>query len=305
MSIEENKMIDQKLLTLISVAETGSFSKAAKKLCLTQPAVSTHIKLLERELNVKLFTRGNNQLKLTNEGIIVLTYAKRIQSIYSELQTKITDSKNNTLTLVIGVTHTAESSVVMEALGRYANETPNIRITFITGSIKNLYGLLSDYSIDVAIVEGNNTNPQFNSLLLDTDSLLLAVSPKNHLANQGMATLDQLRKEKMILRRPNSGTRQLFESSIKSQGLSISDFEVNIECDSLFTIKDLVEKNIGVSVLGKSTCIEEVKKHDLVLLPIVGLSMIREVNIIYPKDFSHPEVLTGIINAYKLAVKNE
>ena len=96
MSIEENKMIDQKLLTLISVAETGSFSKAAKKLCLTQPAVSTHIKLLERELNVKLFTRGNNQLKLTNEGIIVLTYAKRIQSIYSELQTKITDSKNNT-----------------------------------------------------------------------------------------------------------------------------------------------------------------------------------------------------------------
>jgi DNA-binding transcriptional LysR family regulator len=303
MPIEENIMIDSKLLTLIAVSETGSFSKAAKKLDLTQPAVSTHIKLLEKELKIKIFLRGNNQLKLTNEGIIALNYAKRIQSMYMELDTKINDCKAETLTLIIGITHTAESSTVMEALAKYANDTPKIHITFITGSIKELYEQLSSYAIDLAIVEGRNQNNAFNALLLDTDSLLLAVSPENHLAKKGMVTLDELRKEKMILRLPNSGTRQLFESSIKSQGLKLTDFDVNIESDSLFTIKDLVIKNIGVSVLGRSTCLEEEKKHTIVLLPIVGLSMIREVNIVYPKDFAHPEVLTSIISTYKAAMR--
>jgi DNA-binding transcriptional LysR family regulator len=292
-------MIDSKLLTLIAITETGSFSKAAHALSLTQPAVSTHIRQLESELGVKLFLRGENGIKLTNEGVVALRYAKRIQAIYNRMALRIEDSKKNLLTLTIGVTHTAESSSIVEALAKYANESPTLHITFITGSIKNLYEQLEEYSIDMAIVEGPNLNPSYNALLLDTDSLLLAVSPLNHLAKKKMVSLDELRKEKMILRLPNSGTRQLFENAIHAQGLSLRDFDVNIEADSISTIKGLVEKNIGVSVLGHSTCIEEEKKQKIVLLPIVSLSMIREVNIIYPKDFDHLDVLDGMVQAYK------
>lgn len=297
-------MIDNKLLTLIAVAETGSFSKAARQLSLTQPAVSTHIRQLENELGIKIFNKANNAIKLTNEGIIALHYAKRIQSVYGRMQTKIDDAKASVLTLNVGITHTAESSAVMEALAKYANDTPNLRITFLTGAINYLYDQLNEYAIDIAVVEGRNRDPKFDSLLLDTDSLLLAVSADNHLAKQRRVSLDELRKEKMILRLPNSGTRQLFEATIASNGLSLRDFDINIESDSLFTIKDLVIKNIGVSVLGRSSCLEESRAGKIVLLPIDGLSMVREVNIVFPKDFEHPEVLSSIVETYKKAVAN-
>lgn len=297
-------MIDNKLLTLIAVAETGSYSKAARQLSLTQPAVSTHIKQLEEELGIKLFNKVNNSMKLSNEGIIALHYAKRIQSVYSRMQTKIDDSKASILSLTVGITHTAESSAVMEALAKYTNDTPSLRITFITGAIKDLYDQLNEYSIDMAVVEGKNRDPKFNALLLDTDSLVLAISPENRLSKRPFVSLDELKKEKMILRLPNSGTRQLFESSIQARGLSLKDFDINIESDSLFTIKDLIENNIGVSVLGRSSCLEEERAHKIVLLPIEGLSMIREVNIVYPRDFEHPEILNSIVGAYKATLWN-
>jgi DNA-binding transcriptional LysR family regulator len=74
---------------------------------------------------------------------------------------------------------------------------------------------------------------------------------------------------------------------------------VILEVDSIATIKDLVIKDIGVAVLARSTCRNLELLNKLVLLPIEGMPMIREVNIVYPKDFDHPEVLDGIVKSYK------
>ena len=296
-------MIDQKLITLLNVNEYKSFSKAARTMHLTQPAVSTHIRELEKELNAKLFIRTNNGLKLTGEGQIAIQYAKRIQALYDGLYSAINNSKQNILMVNIGVTHTAESSFAVEALAKYANEKAGLRITLITGSIKNLYDDLSNYSIDMAIVEGHNNDRRFSSLLLDTDSLLLAVSKDNHLSNQTSVTIDQVRKEKMIVRGQYSGTRQLFESSIALLGLTLDNFDVNIQTDSIATIKDLVIKNVGVSVLARSTCLNEEQKNTIRLIPIEGLPMVREVNLVYNTDFENKEILSDIVKAYKAEAK--
>jgi DNA-binding transcriptional LysR family regulator len=114
-----------------------------------------------------------------------------------------------------------------------------------------------------------------------------------------MVTINELEEEKMILRGANSGTRQLFEASLHSQGLSLDNLNIILEADNIGTIKELVIKNIGVSVLARSACLDEEKDHKLVLLPIEGLAMIREVNLVYPKDFGHTEILDGIVRAYK------
>src|SRR5574344_101445 len=132
-------MLDQKLLTLIEVEKQNSFSKAGRALSLTQPAVSTHIKELEKELNCKLFLRTQEGLKITEEGLIAVKFAKRLQAIYSNFNSTIENSKKNLIMVNMGVTHTAESSFAVEALAKYANEKPSLRITFITGSIKSLY----------------------------------------------------------------------------------------------------------------------------------------------------------------------
>jgi LysR family transcriptional regulator, transcriptional activator of the cysJI operon len=292
-------MIDPKIETLIAVSELGSYTKAAQSLSLTQPAVSQHIKALEKELNIKLFNRTDTGLKPTPEGVIAIRYAKRMKSLYVIEQQRIADSKKNLETLIVGITHTAESSTVGEALAEYAYTTPGLRITIISDSIKNLYRKLEDYDVDLIVVEGRNTDNRYSSLLLDTDSLVLAVSPESPLAKKSMVSLEELKKEKMIVRGQGSATRQLFEDSLHGQGLSLSDFNVILEVDNIATIKDLILKNIGVAVLAKSACTTLEAIGRLKLLPIEGLPMIRQVNMVYPKDFGHLEILNGIVSSYK------
>jgi len=292
-------MIDNKLETLIAVNELGSYTKAAQSLSLTQPAVSQHIKILEEELGIKIFNRTETGLKPTPEGVIAIRYAKRIKALYQVEEQRIADSKKNMFSLIVGITHTAESSTVGEALANYAYETKGLRITIISDSISNLYEKLEDYQVDLIIVEGHNIDKRYSSLLLDTDSLVLAVGQGNPLSRKSMVTISELEEEKMILRGANSGTRQLFEASLHSQGLSLDNLNIILEADNIGTIKELVIKNIGVSVLARSACLDEEKDHKLVLLPIEGLAMIREVNLVYPKDFGHTEILDGIVGAYK------
>ena len=248
-------MIDNKLETLIAVNELGSYTKAAQSLSLTQPAVSQHIKALEQELGIKIFNKTETGLKPTPEGIIAIRYAKRIKALYQVEEQRIADSKKNMFSLVVGITHTAESSTVGEALANYAYETKGLRITILSDSISNLYEKLEDYQVDLIIVEGHNIDKRYSSLLLDTDSLVLAVGEGNPLSKKSMVTIAELEEEKMILRGANSGTRQLFEASLHSQGLSLDNLNIILEADNIGTIKELVIKNIGVSVLARSACL--------------------------------------------------
>ena len=127
----------------------------------------------------------------------------------------------------------------------------------------------------------------------------------NPLSKNGVITLNELKKEKLILRLPTSATRILFESTLESINESIDEFNIILEVDNIATIKDLVRKNLGISILPKSACMNEVKKKKMTILPIENLSMIRETNIIYPKNFSHIDILKTITKIYQETLKEE
>lgn len=296
-------MLGPKLDTLLSVAETLSFTKTAALLNLTQPAVSQHIKALEEELGAQLFYREKKELKLTDEGIIVIKYAKRMRSVYANLLEELKDQKRSLKRLVLGVTPTAEHNIISEVLAIYSGENANTHIKIISDTINNLYAKLKSYEIHVAVVEGNIVDPNYNSILLDTDYLVLAVSNDNPLSRKEMVTLNELKGEKLILRLPDSGTRTLFETALVSKGESIDHFRVILEVDNTTTIKDLIRSNFGVTVISRSACVEDVRKNKYKILPIENLSMIRELNIIYRKDFEHVDILNDISKIYHDTVR--
>lgn len=298
-------MIDVRLETLIKVAELKNFTKAAEELNLTQPCVSHHISSLEEELNITIFNRQKNNLFLTNEGEIVLKYAKRFQNLSTNLNQELIDYKSNITKLRIGLTHTSESNIMTEVLAKCVNIMSNLTITINTDTIKNLYDKLENYEIDIAIIEGKNPNNNLNSFMLDTDYLVCAMSNNDPLSKNGVITLNELKKEKLILRLPTSATRILFESTLESINESIDEFNIILEVDNIATIKDLVRKNLGISILPKSACMNEVKKKKMTILPIENLSMIRETNIIYPKNFSHIDILKTITKIYQETLKEE
>jgi DNA-binding transcriptional LysR family regulator len=297
-------MIDVKLLTLLKVYETGNYTRAAEQLALTQPAVSQHIKQIEKELNTTLFMRSGGKIRPTPEGELVIQYAERVVSLYDNLQQALIDQKHSVSRLRVGVTHTSESNIVTEVLARYAEQNGKISITIQTDTISNLYAMLKTYKIDIAIVEGQVTDPSINSIMLDTDFLVCAVSNEHPLAKKNIITLDELKQERLILRLPDSGTRNLFRAHLASRNISIDEFNVTLEVDNIATIKDLIRRNYGVSILPRSACMDELKKGKMTVLPIENLSMIRELNILYHHSFRHSEILQDIVKIYSEAAKN-
>ena len=292
-------MLNQRLETLLCVAETLNFTKASETLNLTQPAVSQHIKTLENEYKCKIFIRGEKSLKLTPEGEIILKYAKRIQNLSNTIPSAIADYKSNSRHIRIGVTQTAELGSLSTMLAKYCVENEGIHISLISDTINNLYVKLKSYEVDMIIVEGKKQDNNFNSILLDTDCLVLAVSNDNPLSKKSIVSIKELKKENLILRLPESGTRALFEAHLKSINESLDSFNVILEIDHIATIKDLVKQNFGISVLAKSVCSADVQKNKFATVSIENMSMIRDVNLIYHKDFESFDIINQIVNLYK------
>ncbi len=293
-------VLSQRLETFLTVAEKQNFTKAAEALSLTQPAVSHHIASLEEALGAKLFVRGKKSLRPTAEGEIALKYARRIQALYDKMREELTDAAREMARVRIGITHTSETSIITEVLGKYASAGGHRRsITILTDAIQNLYEMLSDYRIDLAIVEGRPRDPGISALLLDTDYLVCVMSNNHPLAKKNMVTVGDILRENLILRLPNSGTRNLFVSSLEQAGMSIDDFQVILEVDNIATIKDLIRKDMGISILAKSACLDELRKGKITALPIENLSMIREINILYHSDFAHRDMLQNLMQLYK------
>ena len=296
-------MIDVKLESLLAVSEYKNFTRAAEALSLTQPAISHHISQLEAECHAKLFIRGKD-FKLTPEGEIAVKFARRMIALKDKMLAKIEDEKNHISRFRIGITQTSENNNITEVLAKYASENNDINITIITDTINNLYEMLENYELDLAIVEGKRRSNKLNYLMLDTDCLVCVVNNNNPLAKKASVTLNQLKKENMILRLPTSATRQLFEATLTSVNESINNFNVILEVDSVSTIKDLIRKDMGVSILAKSACIGAAKRNKLTILPIENLSMMRDMNIAYNKDFDHEELLNDIVKMYEQSLNS-
>ena len=296
-------MLSTRTKTLIAVADYRNFTKAASVLCLTQPAVSHHISQLEDELGVSLFIRKKNGLELTPEGEIVVRYARRMNVLYNKLRKELTDIEKQPAKLCVGITHTAESNLTTEALARCSSEADGFSIMVVTDTINNLYNRLENYELDLAIVEGTGSPQSFSSLVLNTDFLVCVMSSENHLSGNAMITLSELRNEPMILRLPSSATRIQFDSELRNLGDAPENYNIILEVDNIATIKDLVKKNLGISVLLQSACQKEIRKGNLIALPIENLSMARETRIVYNKDFSRMDILQTITAAYRETVR--
>lgn len=293
------EFIDLKAISLLKVAEYEIFTKAAKELCISQPAISNHIKAVEEELGFKIFERGTSGIHLTEKGAIVIKYISQMNSIAESLKQALASDKLSATALRVGITHTVESSLVVDAIAKYLNKsTPGVSIRITSGTSKSLYKQLKNGEIDFIIMEGSYNDPDLNNVMLGTDSLVLVTSPSNHLASKNTVTLDEMKEENLIMRLPDSNTMKTFASALKERSKSLSDFNIILEIDNIATIKDLIRRDFGVSILAKSVCLDEVRKGKLAILNIENISMIREMNLVYPKDFEHAEAIDGIVRCY-------
>ena len=291
-------MVDSKVRTLLAVVQAGSFTRAAEELHLTQPAVSHHIRQLEQEFGIRIFNMEKRTLVPTAEGAVLIKYARRMMAVYNKALQAIEDSSKQLRHLTVGITQTVAEHRMPQAIALYCLERPETHISITTDTIKNLYTALELYELDMAVVDGPLPASGLNSVLLDTDYLCLVVSPQHRFAGRSSVLLQELKDEKLILRSSGAGTRIQFDSYLLNHSESIRNFNVMLELDNLATIKELVALNLGVSIISRSACREDERAGRLAVVPIENARMIREISLVYHRDFSHPDVLDDLRRIY-------
>ncbi len=292
-------LLDSKILSLLKVVETGNYTLAGKELNLTQPAISQHIRAIETEFHIRVFERVDKKLILTREGEILVRYCRRMQALYNNLSKDLKDGGDRMHSLNIGVTRTMEYNRISEALARYAAAHNGVTITLISDSLGGLRERIYNYELDFAIVDSEIQDNGLTHMLLDTDRMMLVVSPDHPLAQKESVTADDIRSEKLILWMPDPGTRDFVRVSMEGKGINIDEMNVILEVENAATTKDLVMHGYGISILARSVCLNELRRKKLVAVPFENLNLLREINFIYAKDFTDRKVLEDIIEIYK------
>ena len=158
-------MIDPKVVALLTLIQTGSYTRAAKELCLSQPAVSHHIRQLEEEYGIKIFYKDRKELKPTPEGAVLVKYARRALAIHNSCKQAIEDCRSQIRRFTVAITPTACENRIPQMLATYCSLYAHVHIHVFTDTIQNLYNTLKSYEATIAVVEGPNDHPDFPYVL--------------------------------------------------------------------------------------------------------------------------------------------
>ncbi|MCG0277910.1 MAG: LysR family transcriptional regulator [Thermanaeromonas sp.] len=281
--------MDDQLLTFVTVVEKKSFSLAARELHVTQPAVTSQIRNLEKYYGVKLLNRDTKFVEVTPAGKVLYDYAKQIITLYQQAQLTLKELGGILRgRLCIGATYTIAEIILPHLIGLFKTDFPDVDVVISVGNREEVYRCLLEGKCDLILVAGDCENRNITCEKWLIDNLVLIVNPEHPWAKRGCISLTELFEERFIMREAGSSLRQYWEKALKDAGLDPDKLNVFIEFSSHTAIKKWVELNFGVSVLSEWVVAQEVKFGLLAKVEIKGLSLSRNINLVYPRYGAHP-----------------
>jgi len=265
----------------VTVCELKSMSAAAKKLYMSQPAVSQAISQIEGEFQIKLFDRIGKRLSLTYPGEILYSYGRRILNLVKEAENILYDVRNMRMgRLNVGASTTVGIYLLPKIIGDF-REKYSVDVYFTIDNTAGIKKLILDNAIDLGIVEGPVHSRDIVVIPYIDDELYL-VSSKNHRwAEKRSISPEEIENEDIIMREKGSGTREVFEQTMARNNVR---YKIKYVLNSTEAIKKAVEANIGVSVISRLAVEKEIKDGRLVKINIENMRFERKFSIIYHKD---------------------
>ncbi len=270
-------MLDHRMETFLVLCEMMNYREAAERLHITQPAVTQHIKFLEKEYGCRLFTYENRHLCKTEAAIILEEYARTMEAQEDTLRQKLSDG--GIRELKIGATKTIGDYVLTEQIHRYLQVKDNA-LTFIVDNTEHLLKLLEENRLDFAIVEGYFDKKRFDSRCLRKEPFV-GICRKDHPFAGKEISITKLLEETIIHREEGSGTRAILEQKLLGYNESLQHFRRHICISSFKLILDLVKEGFGVSFVYEILADSE---PELATFRIQGEPIVREFNLVYLKN---------------------
>ena len=295
----------QQMEALISIIEERTFSGAARKMSLTQPSLTKHIKNVEGLLGARILNRQSRGITLTPEGKILYDYAKRILKLREEAKEKIQRVRENeTGNIFISASTIPATYILPRVLSDFRKARPDIRFYMQNADSDEVIEMITGNRGEVGFVGKDPRSSRLHAEALWKDRLVLAV-PSNHpFVKEGSVTLSELSREPFIVRERGSATREVFEGCLRDQKkLTLASFNVISEVGSSEAVKEAVIAGLGVSVISMHAVAREIDGGLIVEVPLKGCRIERYFYVIYRRQFAimhHHKLFLDFIKNYRL-----
>jgi len=271
-----------KLKSFLHAAENLSFSEAAKYLHLTQPTVSHHIKNLERDLGVELFTRSGSNIKLTEAGRLLLPWAHKLirqsiemQEMMASLQEKFVGH------LRLACSTTAGKYVLPQLAARFCHRYPGVRVSILTCTPEHVVPRLLEGEANLGVVSSEEVcGNELDCQEFFRDFITLIVPANHPWASRQSIEPEDLLEEPMNIREPTSGTRRVLLAELAKHDITLDDLNIFLEVGNAEAIVKTVAAGFGVSFVSTLATTYPLEQGYVVEVPVVGLELQRTIYMV-------------------------
>lgn len=274
-------MSDFRLKVFRSTARHLSFTKAADEMCISQPAVTRHIKEIESEYGQRVFERTNGKLILTKAGSALLAHAEKILEQYDALDFEMKRLRGEYAgELKIGASTTIAQYILPVALADFATRHPDVNLLLLNGNTAEVEEALIRHDIDLGLVEGISRQLPLHYTAWLKDELVAVVRADSHLADREEITTDELSAIPLVLREPGSGTLAVWHSALRHKGIPETSLRVIAHLGNSESIKRFVARYDAMGILSIRAVHQEILNGQLKIIEIKDLPLQRVFHIV-------------------------
>ena len=290
----------KQLEAFVAVVDYGSFSEAARKLYLTQPTISTHIRSLEEELHTRLIIRTTKKITITPKGYQLYDSAVRMLDIRDNLFENFTGSKKQIIDLAAS---TIPSSYLLpELMAGFGRMYPDVYFHSWQTDSAGAISRVLDGSVDLALTGQNTGDDSCVFIPFCQDDMVIATPVNDHYLQlkERPVTFYDFLKDPIILRERGSGTKKELDIFLENTGIEPSILNVVARMNDLEYIKKSIVNGLGISILSARSAVDLKKTKQILLFPLEGTAHKRSFYIVYSKN----RILKAHVRQFIQYVKN-
>ncbi|MGL5513218.1 MAG: selenium metabolism-associated LysR family transcriptional regulator, partial [Sporomusa sp.] len=264
-----------------------SFSKAAKKLFLTQPTVSAHIASLEKELNVRLFVRNTKEVGLSEDGKLLYRHAKQMVEIERQIEGIFYKNTEERFKCINIAASTIPSQYILpDILARFTECYPKEQFKVSESDSSKVVEAVINHSVDIGFTGTVMEKKHCRYIPFYKDELVV-ITPSNDRYRKlsEMPLPDWIGKERIIMREEGSGTRKEAEKQLRRLGISPEKLSVAATMENQEAIKRSVISGMGISIISKLAAQEQIDSGRIIGVTIPGQGDGRNLNVVYNKNY--------------------
>jgi DNA-binding transcriptional LysR family regulator len=273
-------MDTRQLAAFCAVVERRSFSQAAERLGVTQPAVSLQVQALEKRLGQRLIDRSGRRVEPTEAGRRLYRNAQRLlqleQQLIEDVRGELGLLKG---TIAIGASTGPGAHLVPLLLCEFQREHPDVRIALSVSDTHAVIEQVADRRLELGIVGALRRHRSLDFEPLVVDEIVLAVPPDHAAAGQAIS-LDALPEETIIVMQEGAGVRQVVEEELRRSGLRLRALEPKLELGLQESVKSAVAAGYGVTFISKSAIEGELAAGTLAAARVEGLEPSRQIYVV-------------------------